>query len=101
MNQNTNSDYENASKAINLIKTGVDISEASVLTGAKIQLINIMLGNEDIIIKDVFVEESIRTQRESICVSCEKNEFNTCMECACPLPTIINMKFKTCPLGKW
>ncbi len=99
--ENTNLDYETASNAISLIKTGTDIAEASRLTGAKVHLVNIMLGNEDIITSDVFVEDSIRENRESICMSCDKNLNNVCMECACPLPTITNMKFKVCPLEKW
>ena len=99
--QHTNLDYGKASAAISLIKTGTNISEASSLTGAKLQLVNIMLGNEDVITKDVFVEDSIRENRESICSTCDKNQNNVCMECACPLPTITNMRFKVCPLEKW
>jgi hypothetical protein len=98
---NTNLDYENASAAIMLIKKGMDVNNAVDSTNAKIQLVNIMLGNEDVITEDVFVEDSIRLERESICLSCNKNINNTCMECACPLPTITNMKFKICPLEKW
>jgi hypothetical protein len=98
---NTNLDYENASAAIMLIKKGMDVNNAVDSTNAKIQLVNIMLGNEDVITEDVFVEDSIRLKRESICLSCNKNINNTCMECACPLPTITNMKFKICPLEKW
>jgi hypothetical protein len=97
----TNLDYENASTAIGLIKSGMNINDAASEANAKIQLINIMLGNEDIITEAVFVEDSVRIQRESICNACDQNKFNTCMECACPLPTIVNMKFKECPLGKW
>jgi len=97
----TNLDYENANTAIQLIKNGMNVVDATQEANAKIQIVNIMIGNEEVITSDVFVEESIRIQRENICSSCEKNEFNTCMECACPLPTIVNMKFKDCPLGKW
>lgn len=97
----TNLDYENASKAVKLIKSGFSINEAAKTVDAKIELINIMLGNEDIVTKDVFVEDSVRLQRESMCASCEKNINNICMVCACPLPTITNIKFKECPLGKW
>lgn len=97
----TNLEYENANTAIQLIKDGMDVNHAAQESNAKIQLINIMIGNQDVITPDVFVEDSIRLQRENICSSCEKNKFNTCTECACPLPTIVNMKFKECPLGKW
>lgn len=97
----TNLDYENANAAILLIKSGIDINVAVDSTNAKIHLVNIMLGNEDVITEDVFVEDSVRENRESICLSCDKNQNNICMECACPLPTITNMKFKVCPLEKW
>jgi hypothetical protein len=98
---NTNLDYENAAAAIVLIKNGTAVNNAVELANAKIQLVNIMLGNEDVITEDVFVEDSVRLKRESICLSCDKNINNICMECACPLPTITNMKFKNCPLEKW
>ncbi len=97
----TNLDYQNASAAISLIKSGSSLTDAVTTTNAKIQLVNIMLGNENIISEDVFVDELTKNQRESICLHCGKNESNICMECACPLPTIINMKFKSCPIGKW
>lgn len=101
MKVETNLDYEKAHEAINLIKSGTDIIDAVAQTNAKMQVVNIMLGNEDIITKDVFVDETIRIFRESLCSSCENNENNTCMMCACPLPAIINMNFKECPIGKW
>lgn len=96
-----NVDYENANEAIKLIKNGISLNEAASECNAKIEIINIMIGNEDVITSDVFVTDEIRLNRENICSTCEKNKFNTCMECACPLPTIVNMKFKECPLGKW
>lgn len=97
----TNLDYENANSALVLIKNGMSINDAASVANAKIQLINIMLGNQDVVTEEVFVEDSVRLNRESICIECDENEFNTCMVCACPLPTIVNMKFKECPLGKW
>lgn len=98
---NSNLEYERASIAVNLIKSGMNINEAAESANANIQLINIMISNQDLFTEDVFVEDNIRIQRESICNSCEKNKNNTCMECACPLSTITNMKFKECPLRKW
>lgn len=98
---NTNLEYERASTAIDLIKSGKNIVEAAESANASVQLINIMISNQELFTEDVFVEEGTRLQRESICSNCDKNTNNTCMECACPLPTITNMKFKNCPLEKW
>ena len=97
----TNLDYEKASAAITLVKSGKNLNDAVESANAKIQLVNIMLGNEHILTEDVFVDDSTRNARETICANCNRNINNTCMECACPLPTITNMKFKVCPLGKW
>jgi hypothetical protein len=96
-----NSDYENANSAIELIKNGLSIIDASEKTNSSTQIINIMLSNENIITEDVFVEDYIKIQRQNMCSICDKNKNNTCMECACPLSFILNMKFKECPLGKW
>jgi|APGre2960657404_1045060.scaffolds.fasta_scaffold04834_6 hypothetical protein len=96
-----NSDYENANSAIHLIKNGLSIIDAAEKTNSNAQIINIMLSNEEVLTEDVFVEDTIKTQRQNICSTCDKNKNNTCMECACPLPVILNMKFKECPLGKW
>jgi hypothetical protein len=96
-----NSDYEKANGAITLIKDGYSIIEAADKANAEVTIINIMLGNEDIVTEEVFVEEEVKLNRQNICSSCDKNEYNVCMVCACPLPTITNMKFKSCPLDKW
>lgn len=97
----TNLDYMNADKALSLVKQGMDVQNAVNQSNANIQIVNIMIGNENIMTEDVFVNESQKLERYSICDSCDKNENDTCSECACPLPVITNMKFKECPLGKW
>lgn len=96
-----NSDYEKANSAIQLVKNGMSIAEAAAMTNSSTQLINIMLSNENTVTVDVFVDDATRLNRQGICYSCDRNKDNTCMECACPLPIILNMKFKDCPLGKW
>jgi hypothetical protein len=98
---NTNLEYEQANVAANLVRTGMNIIEATEVANANLQLVNIMMNNQELFTEDVFVDEDIRIQREAICICCDKNIKNTCMECACPLPTITNMKFKKCPLEKW
>lgn len=97
----TNLEYENANTAIWLIKNGMNLIDAVNQANAKNEIVNMMLGNEDVITEDVFVEDLVRIQRENVCSTCNKNKNNVCMECACPLPAIINMNFKDCPLGKW
>jgi hypothetical protein len=97
----TNLEYEKANVAIQLIKTGYSVTNAVEETDSNINLINIMLNNESSIIEEVFSDDSVRVFRQNICSDCDKNVNNICMQCACPLPVIINMKFKECPLGKW
>ena len=102
----TNLEYENAHAAIEGFKTGVytDLSSAAVAHGVDIKLVNIMLGNEETMTEDVFVDNATRMSRTSICNSCDQllaGSGGTCNQCACPIAIITNMKFKSCPLEKW
>ena len=101
-----NSDYEKASQAIENYKKGVypDVVAAATDLDADMKIVNVMLGNESIITEDTFVENSTKENRLSICNSCDQFlsvSGGTCNQCACPISVIVNMKFKTCPLGKW
>lgn len=101
-----NLDYQNAHLAIQAFKSGEfpDLVTAAKARGANVQIVNIMYGNDNVITEEVFVEESVKTSRIQICKSCDQlmPEFNeTCNQCACPISMLVNMQFKSCPLGKW
>lgn len=101
-----NLDYEKAHLAIQAFKSGEfpDLVSAAEARGANPQIVNIMYGNDNVITEDVFVEESVRTSRIQICNGCDQllREYNeTCNQCACPISMLVNMQFKSCPLGKW
>lgn len=106
MTENNNLDYIAADAAIKDFKLGkyLTLDEACNANNAKLTLANIMLGNETIVTEDVFVENSIKNYRNALCVSCEHiltQGDGICNVCACPISVIVNMKFKTCPIGKW
>ena len=101
-----NLDYEKAHLAIQSFKLGEfpNLNAAAKARGANVQIVNIMYGNDNVITEDVFVEESVRTSRIEICNGCDQlfREYNdTCNQCACPISMLVNMQFKSCPLGKW
>ena len=102
----TNLDYETAHQAIEDFKSGKysDIVSAAESCNANMQIINLMLGNEHVITEEVFVSESIRLEIVAVCNGCDQllpNSGGTCMQCACPISMLVNMEFKSCPLGKW
>ena len=102
----TNLDYETAHQAIQDFKNGkfVDIVAAAQAYNVSIQVVSLMLGNENTITEETFVDEATRQSRLNICNSCDQllSENNgTCNQCACPISMLVNMEFKSCPLGKW
>jgi hypothetical protein len=102
----TNLDYETAHKAIEDFKRGQysDIVAAADAYGADIQIVNIMIGNENVITRDTFVDDNIKQMRESICNDCDQltpESGGTCMQCACPKSVLINIESQSCPLEKW
>jgi hypothetical protein len=102
----TNLDYETAHKAIEDFKAGKfsDIVAAAEEHGANIQIINIMIGNENVVTEETFIDDDVRRMRLSTCNSCDQlapEGGGTCMQCACPKIILVNMEFKSCPIGKW
>jgi hypothetical protein len=102
----TNLDYETSHKAIEEFKSGQysSLYDACVANNANQHLANIMLGNETVITEDVFVDDATRLARVTECNSCDQllpQGGGTCNQCACPIVTIVNMQFKSCPLEKW
>jgi Zn finger protein HypA/HybF involved in hydrogenase expression len=102
----TNLDYEIAHLAIEDYKAGLypDVVAAANARGANIQVVNLMVGNESVITEDTFVSEVVRLERTTICNSCDQlfpENNGTCNQCACPISMLVNMEFKSCPLGKW
>lgn len=102
----TNLDYETAHLAIEDYKAGVytDLVAAAQAHGASMQVINLMVGNENIITEETFVDESVRLERITVCNGCDQlmpENSGTCNQCACPISMLVNMEFKSCPLGKW
>ena len=102
----TNLDYETAHLAIKDYKDGVytDLVAAAQARGANMQVVNVMVSNEVTITEDTFVKESVRLNRITICNDCDQllvENNGTCNQCACPISMLVNMEFKSCPLGKW
>jgi hypothetical protein len=60
---------------------------------------------EDVNKFGIITTDQEKSQRLSMCNSCEKNiEFqgsNLCIACACPIHYVITYKFKKCPVNKW
>ena len=102
----TNLDYETADLAIKDYKAGLytDLISAAQAHGASIQVVNMMSGNEDVITEETFVKESVRLNRITVCNGCDQllpENNGTCNQCACPISMLVNMEFKSCPIGKW
>jgi len=102
----TNLDYEIAHLAIEDYKAGLypDVVAAAEARGANLQVVNLMIGNESVITEEVFVEESVKLARVSVCNGCDQlmpENNGTCNQCACPISMLVNMEFKSCPIGKW
>ena len=102
----TNLDYETAHLAIKDYKSGLynDLIIAAQARSANLQIINMMIGNEQVITEDVFVSEAVRLERTTVCKDCDQllpENNGTCNQCACPISMLVNMEFKSCPLKKW
>jgi hypothetical protein len=102
----TNLDYETAHLAIEDYKAGLypDVIAAAEARGANIHIVNVMVGNESTVTEESFIDDNIRRSRLSICNSCDQllpESGGTCSQCACPKVILVNMEFKSCPIGKW
>jgi hypothetical protein len=102
----TNLDYETAHLAIEDYKAGLypDVVAAAEARGANLQVVNIMIGNEAVVTEESFIDDDVRRMRLSTCNSCDQllpEGGGTCNQCACPKVILVNMEFKSCPLGKW
>lgn len=45
--------------------------------------------------------EYIATIRATICADCDKNKYNICIQCGCPLASKTRSTDEKCPLDKW
>lgn len=93
----TNAEYEAASRAIAAFNNGeyLTLEEACAALNANVEIAQSM----------VHVESSttprLKTSRKRVCDSCEENQNETCMQCACPMSHILYSNEAVCPLGKW
>jgi hypothetical protein len=44
---------------------------------------------------------NLREKRLAICSNCPSNQWQVCVECACPIQTKILLESSECPLNKW
>lgn len=93
----TNAEYEKASEAILKFRAGdyTSLEEACNSLEANIEIA------EEMIVLETASTPGLKTSRKSICDTCEENQNNTCMQCACPMSYILYADNAVCPLGKW
>ena len=93
----TNAEYEAASQAIAAFNQGdyLSLEEACNALGASIEVAESMTHVE------VSTTPRLKTSRKRVCDSCEQNQNETCMQCACPMSHILYSNEAICPLGKW
>lgn len=93
----TNAEYEKASEAILKYRAGdyASLEEACVALDANIEIAENMVSTE------TTSNPRIKPSRKRVCDTCEENQNNTCMQCACPMSHILYADNATCPLEKW
>lgn len=98
----TNKNYQICSAAIAAYQSQKfqTLQEACREYKADYQLAMIMLNNEKALEQEM-VDSDVFESRMISCSHCDKNINNICNECACPVSFITNIKFKSCPIGKW
>ena len=93
----TNAEYELASEAILKFRAGdyASLEEACNTLEANIEIAEGMIAVE------TATTPRLKPSRKSICDTCEENQNDTCMQCACPMSYILYNNTATCPLEKW
>ena len=94
----------NAIIAINAYSAGEyeTLAEAATARAAKIEVVNVLYKNEDLLPPSAFVHDTIQASREAKCRSCVKFTVpNMCSECGCPIVFFSSQASSVCPIGAW
>jgi hypothetical protein len=93
----TNAEYEASSQAIIAFNEGTysTLEEACTVLGANVEIAQAMTQ------VDSSTTPRLKPSRKTICDTCEENQNQTCMQCACPMSHILYADTAVCPLEKW